>query len=317
MIGPTTSYYDPDQALAHQTQETVNYQRWVEAYGSGPPQDQMDFMRGNHHNVAAGIQYAQQRQQAQHQHQTQQQTQQNLAGRVPHPPPEQPVPMQNQYNFVPDQYAPTAPSAPSGIDHHFLPNSGRQPAQLAQTTPQTGASARPTGADYSSSVRTHQPQSGGSLHGAVGYNPVPQQQTMNNELYYYPQQELVGTGDQSHSYGYSAGGQQTEQPYTSPVEPFTPASDLHTLPAHNSVSPPWTAERLPQNSYAPGSSKSQPPRSGQTAAKKERGSAKKVASRKRPRQSGGARDSDSESDEDAFEPVQTPPRGPDNMPTRL
>ena len=294
MIGPATSYYDPDQALAQQAQETVNYQRWVEAYGSGPPQGQTDFVRGNHHNVAAGIQYSQQRQQAQ-----------GLAVRVPN---EQPVPMQNQYNFVPDQYAPTAPST---LDHPY----SRPPAQLPQTTHQT--SARPAGSDYS---RTHQPQSGGSLHGAVGYNPVPQQQqTMNNELYYFPQQqELVGTGDHSLSYGYSASGQQqTEQPYSSPIESFTPVSDLRTLPAHNSVSPPWTTERLPQNPYAPGSSKSQVSRSGLTATKKDRSSAKKPVNRKRPRQGGGGKDSESESDEDTFEPVQTPPRGPDNMPTRL
>jgi hypothetical protein len=43
---------------------------------------------------------------------------------------------------------------------------------------------------------------------------------------------------------------------------------------------------------------------------------KKTAGRKRPRKSGGG-DSESESDEDASEAVQTPSRGPENMPTRL
>jgi len=238
--------------------------------------------------------------------------------RIPHT---ESVPMQNQYQFVSSgQYPP-----PPVLDTHFIPISGRQVQPLAQAGP---SSARPLGSEYSTSIRTHQQQqqqlSPGSLHGAVDYNPVTQQQqAMNNEPYFYSA-DLV-SGDQSYNYGASH-----QQPhYQSPIEQttgFTPNSDLHTLPPNTSVSPPpWPEERLPQG-YTTGLSAAGPstagpsaqrPRLPQPAGKRDRGMAvKKTAGRKRPRKSGGG-DSESESDEDASEAVQTPSRGPENMPTRL
>lgn len=304
MIGPTSAFYDPEQALA-QAQESAEYQRWVEAYGSSG--HQMEYTPGaGDHNVTGLPQFRQQRLQPQ----------EAISGRIPHTTTTEPVPLQNQYQFVSaGQYGP-----PPVIDHHYISGSGRQ----------AGPSERPAGSDYSASVRTHQQHSPGSLHGAVGYN----QPTMNSDLYYYPS-DLIGASasDQSQSYGYTSGGGSHQQhQYQSPVAAstgFTPSSDLHTLPPHTSVSPPWTEERLPQG-YGPGpptagpstltgpSTAQKPPRLGQPTGKRERGSVKKpVVGRKRPRKS-GAGESESESDEDASEAVQTPSRGgPENLPTRL
>ena len=216
------------------------------------------------------------------------------------------APLQNQYQFVPGQYHPHPQPPPSSLDHHhhhhqYMSTSGRQLAPA-------GTAGRP-GTDYSTSaVRTHQqnPPSA-SLQGAIDYNPVPQQ-SMSSDLYYYPS-EIVGGGDQSQSFSFTGGG--GSQQYHDPS--FTPASDLHTLPAHTSVSPPWTEEHLPQG-YGAGPSSAPAPR---VAAKRDRGPAKKTAGRKRPRKSGAGGDSESESDEDTFEAAPTPSRGPENMPPRL
>jgi hypothetical protein len=286
MIGPTSTFYDPEQALA---QDSPDYQRWVEAYGSGP----MEYNIGGD-NVADEIS------QFQH-HRHQPQRQQTITARSP----PEPVPLQNQYQFVPGQYHPPAPPT-SSIDHHhqYMSTSGRQLAP-------TGTSGRSASSDYSTPVRTHQQNStSGSLHGAVDYSQVPQQQAgMSSDLYYYPS-DIVGGADQPQQpFGYSGGG---TQPYHDPS--FTPSSDLHTLPAHTSVSPPWTEEGLPQG-YAAGPSSAPTPRAGQAAGKRDRGTAKKTAGRKRPRKSGG--DSESDSDEDILDAAPTPSRGPDNLPPRL
>lgn len=302
MIGGP-SFYDPDQALA-QGQVSADYQHWVENYGGS---SQMDYSSGAAAANAAGLsQFRQQR------------LQQQQGSRI------ESVPMQNQYQFVSSgQYRP-----PPVLDTHFIPISGRQVQPLAQASP---SSLRPLGSEYSTSIRTHQQQqlSPGSLHGAVEYNPVTQQQTMSNDPYFYST-DLV-SGDQSYNYGSSH-----QQPhYQSPVDQatgFTPNSDLHTLPPNTSVSPPpWTEERLPPG-YATGTSAAGPstagpsaqrPRLSQPAGKRDRGTAaKKIAGRKRQRKSGGGGgggggDSESESDEDASEAVQMSSRGAENLPTRL
>jgi len=232
-------------------------------------------------------------------HRQQPQRQQTITARTS----TEPVTLQNQYQFVPGQYHPPPPppqSSSIGHHHQYMSASGRQLAPA-------GTSARPTGSDYSSSVRTHQqnPPSG-SLHGAVDYVPQP---GMSSDLYYYPS-DIVGAGDQPQSYGFSGAG---TQPYHDPS--FTPSSDLHTLPTHTSVSPPWTEEHLPQG-YGAGPSSAPTPRASQAPGKRDRGPAKKTAGRKRPRKTGGG-DSDSDSDEDTFEAAATPSRGPENMPPRL
>jgi hypothetical protein len=303
MIGPTSALYDPEQALA-QAQESAEYQRWVEAYGSGP----MDYTPGDH-NAAGLSQFRQQRPPPQ----------EAISGRIPHTTTES-VPLQNQYQFVTSgQYG-----APV-IDHHYISNSGRQASQLAQA----GSSARPTGSDYSASVRTHQQHSSGSLHTNVDYNQVPQQ-TMGSDLYYYPS-DLVVPISHIPMGTQVVGAHINNNLITSrPIDQstFTPSSDLHTLPPHTSVSPPWTEERLPQG-YGPGPSSAGPstagpstaqkPRLGLPVGKRERGVDEEnllVESESDQRKSGGG-DSESESDEDASEAVQTPSRGPENLPTRL
>jgi hypothetical protein len=260
----------------------------------------MDYTSGGDHNTAGLSQFRQQRP-----------PQEAISGRISHT---ESAPLQNQYQFVPGQYPPPV------LDNTFIPISGRQILpQLTQAGP-----SRVLDSEYSASVRTHQQQSPGSLHGAVDYNPVPQQ-PMNSDLYYYPP-DLV-SGDQS-SQPYSFGTSHQQPQYQSPVDPamsFTPNSDLHTLPPNTSVSPPWTEERLPQG-YGTGPSAAGPskvtpspqrPRlAGQPAGKRDRGMAKKLVGRKRQRR-GVEGDSESESDEDASEAVQMPSRGPENLPTRL
>ena len=233
-----------------------------------------------------------------HHHRQQPQRQQTITPRQT-----EPVPLQNQYQFVPGQYHP--PSTPSSsMDHHnqYMSSSGRQ---LAPAGP-SGRSA----SDYSTSVRTHQhnPPSG-SLHGAIDYGQVPPQ-GISSDLYYYPS-DIVGGGDQPQSFTFSTGG--GSQPYHDPS--FTPSSEIHNLPTHTSVSPPWTEEHLPQG-YGAGPSSVPTVRTGQAAGKRDRGPAKKTAGRKRARKS-GAGDSESESDEDTFDPAPTPSKGPDNRPARL
>lgn len=286
MIGPSSSFYDPEQALP---QDSPDYQRWVEAYGSGP----MDYNIGDHNNTDENMS------QFQH-HRQQPQRQQTITARTATEPV---VPLQNQYQFVTGQYQPP-PS--SSIDHHhqYMSSSGRQLGPA-------GTAGRST-SDYSSSIRTHQQHpSPGSLHGAIDYNP----QGMGSDLYYYPSD--IVSGDQAQPpYAYPGGG--TTQTYHDTS--FTPSSDLHTLPPNTSVSPPWTEERLPAGyGGGPSSSSVQTPRISQTAQKREKGgpgSAKKTAGRKRARKS-GAGDSDSDSDEDTFDAAPTPSSRPENIPPRL
>jgi hypothetical protein len=233
-------------------------------------------------------------------HRQQPQRQQTITARQT---PTEPVPLQNQYQFVPGQYHP--PSTPSSsMDHHnqYMSSSGRQLAP-------TGSSARPA-ADYATSVRTHQQNlPSGSLHGAIDYSQISPQ-GLSSDLYYYPP-DIVGGSDQPQSFGFPSGG--GSQTYHDPS--FTPSSEIHTLPMHTSVSPPWTEERSPQG-YGAGPSSAPTQRTGQTAGKRDRGSAKKTTARKRPRKS-GAVDSESESDEDTFDPAPTASKGTDNIPPRL
>lgn len=268
MIGPTSAFYDPEQALP---QDSPDYQRWVEAYGSGP----MSYNIGDDHGADEMSQFQQPR--PPHRQQT-------ITVRTP----PEPVPLQNQYQFVPGQYHPPPPPS-SSVDHHhqYMSSSGRQ-------LPPAGTPGR-SGSDYPSSLRTHQQNpTSGSLHGAVDFVSQP---GMNNDLYYYPD---LGGGDQSQSYAFSGGGSQQFNDSTLP-------SDIHTLPAHTSVSPPWTEER----GYGAGPSSARTPRTTQTAGKVD-----KTRKRKRHPKTGG-RDSESDTDEDTFDAAPTPSKGPDNVAPRL
>jgi hypothetical protein len=282
MIGPTSTFYDPDQALSP---DSPDYQRWVEAYGSGP-MSYNNTMGGNGGDDLSQFQH----------HRQPPQRQQTITARQT---PTEPVPLQNQYQFVPGQYHPPATPS-SSMDHHnqYMSSSGRQLAPA-------GPSGRP--ADYATSVRTHQqnPPSG-SLHGAIDYSQISPQ-GLSSDLYYYPS-DIVGTGDQPQPFFSSGGGSQT---YHDPS--FTPSSEMHTLPTHTSVSPPWTEERSPQE-YGAGPS-APTPRTGQTAGKQDRGPERK---RKRPL-AGKSRpeDSESESDEDTYDPAPKSSKRPDNIPPRL
>lgn len=243
MIGPTSAYYDPEQALP---QDSADYQRWVDAYGSGP-------MNYGDHNPAALAQAQYQ------QHQRQLRPQQ----------------MQNQYQFVPNQYNP----APT--DHHFRPTQDPRSPSSEYPPPLSG---RPT-----------------SLQSFT----QPPQPIDSNMSYFYPPTSM--SGSQQASYNSYSGSQQTQQQHHSSYASPTRASDMHTLPPHQSVSPPWSEERLPQlqtSSQRHGPSAKRPQRptvtspTTNTTKQQQPGSAKKsTAGRKRPRKS-GADDSESESDED-------------------
>ncbi|KZP22940.1 hypothetical protein FIBSPDRAFT_859151 [Athelia psychrophila] len=248
MIGPTSSYYDPEQAAP---QDSADYQRWVDAYGNGT------VAYDDHHpaNLA-------QAQFQQHQRQL------------------RPQQMQNQYQFVPNQYNP-APTS----DHHFRPTQGVSPQD-----------PRSPSSEYPPPVSGRQ----------TGIQSYPQStQPIDSNMYFYPPSSM---GSSQPAYAAYPGAQPTQQQqhlpaYTSP----TIASDLHSLPIHQSVSPPWSEERLPPaqmlSQRGPSTARIQRttiPSSKTTTAKQQQppGSAKKsTAGRKRPRKSGGD-DSESESDED-------------------
>lgn len=243
MIGPTSSYYDPEQAMP---QDAPDYQRWVDAYGTGP------------------INYGDQNVPALAQSQFQQHHRQARP------------PMQNQYQFVPNQYNP-APTS----DQHYRPTQGI-PRQPPPQHPQSPSSEYP-------------PPVSGRQTGMQNYS-----QPIDSNMFFYPPTSM-GVSQPAYNNTFS-GSHQPQQTYSSPTaDPsFTPTSDLHTLPAHQSVSPPWSEERLPQTQTTlPQRPVPRRPANAKPTPTKQPGSAKKpLAGRKRPRKSGAGDDSDSESDED-------------------
>jgi hypothetical protein len=306
MIAPTTpSFYDPDHALSHDSQ---NYHTWSDTYpqggtavvagGAQQQQQQMGYSRGGTISHFSPTQ--------------QSHVPRSTADTVV----SQPSPLQNQYHFVSGHYTPPPPPPSITTAGHYTVDA----RDSNYVSPSTRSSQQPT-------------------------SPLQFQTTQHHDMYYYPTSisaELIpggpssSSGDQP-SYTYSAAA---PQQYQSPINPspYTPASELSvTLPSqHSSASPASWTEEMPGSSAVlagSGPSKRQPPyrqqqqqqqplpqkrdRSGATKTNPSQ-SPSKAKSRKRARKSDPAGESgDSESDDESDAPPVNTPRGPEGLPTRL
>lgn len=206
MIPPTSSFYDPEQAVA---QDTPDYQQWIDAYSQG----QMQYP-GNVPNqmTAGGYQHGPPH-----------------VGDALHPPMHHPSSqLQGQFHFVQNPHYPTS---------HFDQDHPAYQPRTQRRIPATSAVSRGHGAQPTGSAGD---MSASALHGAISYQDYQAPNRSPNEpAFYYPSNnfEYPAEGQQAH-YPHS-------QPHSS-SEPmsastnYTPLSNYAEL-HQSSVSPPGGA----------------------------------------------------------------------------
>ncbi|KZT30216.1 hypothetical protein NEOLEDRAFT_1174530 [Neolentinus lepideus HHB14362 ss-1] len=321
MIPPTSSFYDPDQAVPHEGQ---NYQQWIDAFHQG----QMQY-GGNVPNQVTAPSYQQGP---------------SHSGEL-HPPVHPGPQMQSQYPYVPNSHY--APSPSHGFDQDpYLARSERRgtitgPNVVSRTQNVQGA---PSAGDASANT----------LYGAISYQPEYQtpNRSPNSPAFYFQMNEYSRLPENQQA-SFTPSTQHTPDPMSASTN-YTPSSSYAEL-HQSSVSPPgstWvddsvqsvpssrSGKSVPSTSTSTSSqsfARSQqvpqintntgaPPRvpggestrAGPMTGKRARGSAPSapVRGRKRTRKEGGepVDDSDSSSDEEIG--AQSG-RGATGRPTRL
>ncbi|KAF9467566.1 fungal-specific transcription factor domain-containing protein [Collybia nuda] len=238
MIGPTSTFYDPETIAQQQIDSHAQYQQWVSTYGGQQQQVQPQQRR-----VVPNFQQSQ--------------------GQIYHHEP--PAQLQNQYNFVQGQYTP-----PTSISHYAESETGTatgtggrpttssyhhqsQQADSMYTEYYPNTSANTSNVN-TGTANTPDPMTSHTLSYNTTPDPAYQQQHLQHQqpqLHHQSSQSQLHiqshTQNQTHHHSYPS--TQTTSPYTS--ELLSVSSHPNSYSTHSSSLSPasnsWTDEVYPSN----------------------------------------------------------------------